>query len=151
MIGHLFIDVKVGRRRRIETGQQLVHDNQQPHPTRLLDKALFDRFLKLLHPLASLILALAEKVRQHLAIDMVFRQLFGQPSTGRLSFDVTGIRLIAGDDGTLVSKSCLTEQLIAFASLIDTGAHQHGIATAIRQALFTVKIEQDIGHDLLES
>ena len=111
MISHLFIDVKVGRRRRIETGQQLVHDNQQPHPTRLLDKALFDRFLKHLHPLASLILALAEKVRQHLAIDMVFRQLFGQPRTGRLSFDVTGIGLIAGDDGTLVVRDILKKEI----------------------------------------
>ena len=48
MVLHLLVDVEVGGRRRVEAGQELVHDDQQLHLPGLLDEALLHLLLELL-------------------------------------------------------------------------------------------------------
>ena len=150
MIGHLLVDVEIGGRRRIKTGQQFVHHNQQPHLARLFDKALLDLLLKFLDQRGRVLFAFIEILRQHLAIDLVLGKRLGLPRAGLFPLDHAGIRLIAGHNGALATKAMGAEHLVAFASLIDTRADQHGIATAIGQPGFLIEIEQNIPHDLLQ-
>ena len=48
VVAHLLVDVEVGGRRRVEAGQQLVDDDQQPHLARVVDEPLLDVLLELL-------------------------------------------------------------------------------------------------------
>ena len=150
MISHLLVDIEVGGRGGIKTGQQLVDYDEQPHLARLFDKTLLDQFFKLFDPLGRLILRLLEIVGQHLAIDVVLGQLLRQPLARLLALDLAGIGLVTGDDGALASKTGLAEHLVTFAGLIDAGADQHGIATTIGQPGLALEVEQDIGHNLLQ-
>ncbi|MNJ32552.1 hypothetical protein D3C77_272190 [compost metagenome] len=89
-------------------------------------------------------------IAQHLVVDGVLAQLLGQPLARGFAFDVSGRRLVAGDDGALVTHACLTEQLVALAGLEDAAGHQHGIAPAISQTMFGGHVEEDVGDDLLQ-
>jgi hypothetical protein len=44
---HLLVDVEVGRRRRVETGEELVHHDEQLHLPGLVDEALLYLLLEL--------------------------------------------------------------------------------------------------------
>ena len=58
VILHLFIDVEIGRRRRVEAGQQFVHDDQELHLPRFVDEFLFDLFFELFESVDRLVLDL---------------------------------------------------------------------------------------------
>ncbi|MNE14656.1 hypothetical protein D3C80_1075440 [compost metagenome] len=99
MVTHLLVDVEVGRGRRVEAGQQLVHHDEQAHLPWLLDETLLHLLLE----------GLRVFVAQHLVVDGVLTQLLGQPFTGCLALDVGRRWLVAGDDGALVTHARFAE------------------------------------------
>ena len=109
MILHLLVDVEVCGRRRIESGQKFVHHDQQFHLPRLVDELLLGLLLERLGLLTA----------QHLGVDVVLAQPFGQPFATFLAFDVARRRLVRRDDRAFACQIGLVEQLKEFAGLVD--------------------------------
>ncbi len=84
---HLFVNVEKRRRGRIEAGQQFVHDDDQLQLIRLLDEFLFHRQLELLNLFDGFFFRLIEPVRQHLFVNVVLPEFFGQPFAAFFAFD----------------------------------------------------------------
>ena len=149
VILHLLVDVEIRCGRGIETGQQLVHDDQELHLPGLVDEPPLDLLLELLGFVHRLVLGLTEVVRQHLSVDVVFQQLLGQALACFFSLDVACSGTIGGDDGAPVLQSGPTECLEEAAGRVDAVRHEHGVAAPALQAVTRLHIDQDVVHDLL--
>ena len=66
VVTHLFVDIQVGSRRRIESGEQFIHDDQQFHICRMLYEFL-------LRPRFELF---GRAVADHSFVDFVFGKIF---------------------------------------------------------------------------
>ena len=88
MILHLLVDVEIGRRRRVKAGQQFIHHDQQLHLPRFVDEFLFDGLFKLFGSVDRLVRIFLEPVGQHLFVDVVLPQFFGQPIAGFFALGV---------------------------------------------------------------
>ena len=71
MIAHLFVDIEIGSRWRVEACEQFVYHDEQAHLAWLIKKAFFDRFLELFHFAHRCLFWLIEMGGQHLAVDGV--------------------------------------------------------------------------------
>ena len=145
---HLLVDVQVGGARRVEAGQQLVDDDEQPHLARVLDEALLDLVLELLDLGHRLVGRLVEVVGQHLAVDLVLAQPLGGAVAGVLLGDVAGLRRVGGDDGALALEAGLAEQLVELAGLVDARADEHGVAATVHEPRPRLHVQQDVVDDL---
>ena len=140
MIAHLFINIEIRGGRSVETCQQFIHHDQQFHLTRFIDKQLLYLLLEGLHILAV----------QHLFVDLILLELFGQPLAAFLALDVAGVVLIGCDDGAFM-KAMRNEQLVEFAGLINTARNKHGIAMTALQTVSGFHVKQDVGNDFLKA
>ena len=146
VILHPLVDVKVGTRRRIKSGEQLVYDNKELHICRLLYKLPLCLLFKFLH--LGLNRACIRKVRrikpQHLQIRLVFEEGFGIILIADgVSAQLTLVRCIGRYDGTLL-KAHLLKNFVVLASRRNTISHKDGISIAVHQTRFHVKILNDV-------
>ena len=117
MILHGFVDIEIGGRGGVKAGEQLIDDDQQPHLPRLFDKGRLGRGLKGFGRLAV----------QHLLINGILFEPFGQPFARLFAFDVGGGGGIGGDNGAL-GQALLLKEFIELARLVDAAGDQHGVA-----------------------
>ena len=92
VIAHLLVDVEIGGRWRVKAGQELVHNDQELHLSRLFHELLFDLFLKRFGVFAA----------EHLIVNVVLLQLLGQSFAGFLALDIGRRRLVRRNDGAPV-------------------------------------------------
>ena len=82
---HVLVDVETGRGRRVEAGEQLVHDDEELNPARFVYKTLLHLLLERLDLLHRRIFGLVEMGGQHLPVDVVLAKPLGESLPGLLS------------------------------------------------------------------
>ena len=107
--------------------------------------------LKLLHPIHGPIFRVVKIIGQHLAVDGILVEPFGQSFPSLFPLDVGRRRLVAGNNGAFPGQICSLKHIVDLTGLIDTGADQHGIAPAIHEAGLGVHIKEDVIDDLLQA
>ena len=150
MVLHVLVDVEVGGRRRVEAGQQLVHDDQQLHLPGLLDEALLHLLLELLHLVHRRLFGLVEMRGEHLPVDLVLPQPLGQPLAALLALDVRRLWPVGGDDGALPRQVGLLEHLEEAARRVDAAGDEQRVAVPALQPVAGLHVHQDVGDDLLQ-
>jgi hypothetical protein len=133
VIAHLLVDVEIGGRWRIKTGQELVYNDQKLHLPWLLDELLLNFFLKRFWVFAA----------EHLIVYVVPFQLLGHSFASFLALDIRWRRFVRRNDSAPV-KSLGDDQFIEFTCLIDATRHKHGIASTALQAIFRLHVQQDV-------
>ncbi len=149
VILHRLVDVEIGAGRRVEAGQQLVHDDQQPHVGRLLREQRLGPFLV---GLGLGHARLGIDILQQFGVGVVDELLVGfGVRAGLFQRDVLGLRIVRRDDGALALERRLLEQLEILAGLVDAGRHQHGVAALAGQSRLDAEIEDDVADDALHA
>ena len=138
VVVQLVVEVDVGAGRRIETGQQLAHHDQQLAVGRLLDEAPLHLVLVLLGRLPVL---------QHVL--GVGVELVALVAVGGLARDRVVVRLVGGDDAAVLAERRVLEQPEVVAGIVDGGRHQDGRAAIIVQARLEAEVLDDVGDDAL--
>ncbi len=123
---HRLVDVEIGAGRRVEAGEQLVHDDQQLHVGRLLDE---QRLGPLLVGLGLGHARLGVDVLQQLGVGVVDELLVGLGvGAGFFQRHVLGQRVVGGHHRALALERRLLEQREILAGLVDARRHQDGVA-----------------------
>ena len=153
VILHPLVDVKVGTRRRIKSGEQLVHDNKELHICRLLYKLPLCFLFKLLH--FSLNRSCVRKIRrikpQHLQISLVFKEGFSIIFIAdSVSAQFTLVRCIRRYDGALL-KAHLLEYFVILTSRRNTISYKNCITVSIHQTRLHIKVLNDVPRHLFKT
>ena len=153
VILHPLVDVKVGTRRRIKSGEQLVHDDKELHIRGLIYKLALCFLFKFLH--LSLNRSRIRKIRriesQHLQIRLVFKEGFGIILIADgVSTQFALVRSIGRYDGALL-KSHLLENFIVLTSRRDAISHKNRIAISVHQSRLHVEILNDVPCNLFQT
>ena len=139
---HRLVDVEIGAGRRVEAGEQLVHDDQQLHVGRLLDE---QRLGPLLVGLGLRHARLGFNVLQQLGVGVVDELLVGLGvGAGLLLRHVLGQRIVGGHDRASALERRLLKQREILARLIDAGRHQDRVAAFAGQPRLYAEIEDDV-------
>ncbi len=149
MVLHRLVDVEVGAAGRVETGEQFVHHDEQPHVGRLLDEQALGLVLVGFGiGLAGLGLHRLEKI----GVEVEEKLFVGfRVRACLLLGDVLGLRVVGSDDGTAALERGFLEQLVVAGRLVDAGCHEHGIATLADEAGFHAEVEEDVLHHPLHA
>jgi len=150
VVAHGLVDVEIGGRRRVESREQLVDDDEELHLPGLMDELRLHRLLELLSPGDRFLSRLVEPLREHLLVDVVLAELFRESLAGFLALDIRSVGTVRGDDRALAGQFRLSEQLVDLACLVDAARDEHGVATPAPQAVAGLHVQLDVGHDFLE-
>ena len=146
---HRLVDVEVGAGRRVEAGEQLVHDDQQLHVRRLLGEQCLGA---LLVGLGLGHARLGVDVLQQLGVGVVDELLVGLGvGAGFLLGHVLGQRVVGSHDRALALEGRLLEEREILARFVDARRHQDGVAALARKPRLDAEIENDVAHDAIHA
>ena len=153
VILHPLVDVKVGTRRRIKSGEQLVHDDKELHIRGLIYKLALCFLFKFLH--LGLNRARIRKVRrikpQHLQICLVFEEGFSIILIADgISAQFALVRCIGRYDGALL-KAHLLEDFVILTSRRNTISYKNRITVSIHQTRLHIKVLNDVPRHLFKT
>ena len=153
VILHPLVDVKVGTRRRIKSGEELVHDDKELHIRGLLYEFALCLLFKFLH--LSLNRSCIRKVRrikpQHLQIRLIFEEGFSIILIAdSISAQFALVRCIGRYDGTLL-KAHLLEDFVILTSRRNTISYKNRISVSIHQTRLHIKVLNDVPRHLFKT
>ena len=139
---HRLVDVEVGAARRIEAGEQLVHDNEQPHVRRLLDEPLL---YLILVGFGLGLAGLGIHVLEQRGVGVEEKLLFGlRVRAGFLQRHIPRLRIVRSHNRAPALEHRLLEQLEILRRLVDARRHEHRIAALAGEPRLHAEIEDDI-------
>ena len=117
VVAHLLIDIEVRGGRRVKTGEQLIHHNEQLHLARLLNKLFLSSLLVLFRTVNHRLGRIIEEISQHLFVDveLLNRQCF--PLACIFTDKVANRWVVRCNNATFTLQRSLLEQVVIDARL----------------------------------
>ena len=149
MILHGFVDVEIRARRRVEAGEQLVHDHEQLHVRRFLDEECFCSFLVALRFRHA---RFRFDVFKQFGVRVVNELLFGLGIRADFFFsDILRLRIVRGDHGASASERRLLKEREILGGVVDARSHQDGVAAFAGKAGLDAEVKDDVAHHTLHA